>query len=208
MLTLAMRRSSRDFTPVSGSDIGDDDENNEDVVLVGNSPTYQQVSQYQRQPRDPALVTTTTTSSVSGGADYSQRHRIVTTGRGEEFVDILQVQQLLLDNASVGSVSSVGVGAGVLGHLHRTATTEYPHVGLEAAVRGRMLLESCHATSPAVPTPSFRHYHHPPQTQPPLSSTPYHYANYVQQQQHHTSSVEDLFALWLGSSAAGRSFLF
>lgn len=205
MLTLAMRRTSRDFTPVSSSDIADDDENTEAAVPVGDSPAYQQLRRQQRQSRDPTIVTS---AASSASADNSQRLQIVSTSRGEEFVDISQVQQLLLENAGVGSVSSVGVSGrgGVLGHLHRTAA-EYPHLGLEAAVRGRMLLESS-TTVPAIPTPSHRHYHHPPQTQSP---PPYYYANYVQQQeqqQHQTSSVEDLFALWLGSSGAGRSFLF
>ncbi|XP_023717402.1 transcription factor Sp8 isoform X2 [Cryptotermes secundus] len=72
-----------------------------------------------------------------------------------------------------------------------------------------MLLESYPPAVPTIPTPSHRYHHHPPQPPPP--PPPYYYANYMQQQQHHhhhqyqSSSVEDLFALWLGSSGTGAT---
>jgi U5 snRNP spliceosome subunit len=101
------------------------------------------------------------------------------------------VQQLLLENAAVGSGASAGNNGGprVLGHL------DYPHLA-----RGRMTIEGYTPGVPSLPPPPTLH-HHPPQPHPP-----YYYANYVppqQQQQHPTPSVEDLFSLWLGSTSAG-----
>ncbi|KAJ9594360.1 hypothetical protein L9F63_014236, partial [Diploptera punctata] len=66
----------------------------------------------------------------------------------------------------------------------------------------RMLIEGYNPAVPSLPPPPALHH---PQQPPP----PYYYANYVQQQQqqHPTTSVEDLFSLWLGSSSAVLSTL-
>jgi len=207
MITLAMRRTYRDITTASSSDIADD-ENHRGAVSAGELPAYQQVQQ-QRQSRDPTVVPSTTTSA-SADNSIPLRH-IVTPSGGEEFVDILQVQQLLLENAGVSSASSVSDSGrgGVLVHTQRpAAAAEYPHLGLEAAIRGHMLFDSYPPTATAVPpTQSHRHHHHhPPQPPPPLP--PYYYANYTQQHQQQPSNVEELFALWLGSSGTGRSYCF
>lgn len=199
-----MRRTHRDITTASSSETADDDENNRSTVPAGELPAYQQTQQ-QRQSRDPTVVPSTTTSA---SADNIQLRQIVTPSGGEEFVDILQVQQLLLENAGVSSASSVSDSGrgGVLGHTQRpAAAAEYPHLGLEAALRGHMLFDSYPPTATAVPTQS-HHHHHPPQPPPPLP--PYYYANYMQQHQQQPSNVEDLFALWLGSSGTGRSYCF
>jgi hypothetical protein len=199
MITLAMRRTYRDITTASSSDIADD-ESNLNTVRGGELPAYQQALQ-QRQSRDPTVVSNITTSESAD--NNTQLRQIVTPSGGEEFVDILQVQQLLLENAGVSSASSVSDSGrgGVLGHTQRPAATHYPHLGLEAALRGRMLSDSYPPTTTAVPT----QYHHQPQPPPPLP--PYH-ANYMQQHQQQSSSVEDLFALWLGPSGTGRSYCF
>jgi len=197
-----MRRTSQDISPVSSSEIADDEDSSHNAVPVGDPLSYQQVLRDQRQSREPTFVSSTTTRASTDNNTLLQQ--IVTSSGEEEFVDILQVQQLLLENAGVNnaaSVSATGRAAEVLGQLHRTATAvEYPHFGLEGDVRSRTLLESYCPTRPALPTTSHRH-HHLPQS---------YYPNYVeqqqqQQQQQQTSSVEDLFALWLGSSTAGRS---
>lgn len=209
MLTLAMRRTSRDSSPTSNTDIADNEDGNQTSLPVGYPPAYQPVSRQQRQSRDP----TSSASSRSAADNNTPVHQIVTSGGAEEYVDILQVQQLLLENAGVSSDSSASVSVsgrgGVLGHIHRRAAAGSPRLGLEAAARSRMLLESYPPAVPTVPTPSHRYHHHPPQPPPP--PPPYYYANYTQQQHHHhhqyqSSSVEDLFALWLESSGTGRSF--
>ncbi|PSN50161.1 hypothetical protein C0J52_11975 [Blattella germanica] len=183
MLTLAMRRTPRDIPTVSSSETLPEDEEESTSTPLGDPPAYHQVRRQQRQSRDA------TSDNVT--------QQIITSG-GEEYVDILQVQQLLLENAGVSNAGSASYNgssrSGAIGHLHRTV--EHHH--LEAAVRGRMLIESY---PPGVPPPTL---HHPA---PPPPPPPYYYANYVQQQQHQAPSVEDLFALWLGSSPAGL-FLF
>lgn len=200
MLTLAMRRTHRDITTASTSDTVDEDESNRNAVPLGELPAYQQAIQ-QRQSRDPMVVSSTTSAST----DNIQLRQFVTPSGGEEFVDILQVQELLLENAGVSSASSVSDSGrgGVLGRTQSTAAAEYPRVGLEAAARGRMVFDSYPPTATAVPTPS--HHHHPPQPPPPPPLN--YYANYMQQQQQ-PSNVEDLFALWLESSGTGRSYSF
>jgi hypothetical protein len=206
MITLAMKRTYRDITTASSSDVPDDDESNQNVDRGGEVPAYQQALQ-QRQSRDPTLVPSTTTSASAD--NNTQLRQIVTPSGGDEFVDILQVQQLLLENAGVSSASSVSDSGrgGVLGHTQRPTAAEYPHLGLTAALRGRMLFDSYPPTTTAVPTQSHHHHHHhPPQPPPPLP--PYYYANYMQQHQQQPSNVEDLFALWLGSSGTGRSYCF
>nr|CAD7457029.1 unnamed protein product [Timema tahoe] len=82
----------------------------------------------------------------------------------EEYVDILQVQQILLEGTN-----------------RRTRAT--PAAGsFPPDQRGRMILEG------------YPHPHHPP---------PYYYSNYAQHQQAQAPSVEELFALWFGSTVPG-----
>jgi hypothetical protein len=186
MLTLAMTEAGGDFSPASDSD-----------------------SEMKAAPRRQCLSAVQPVSSTSRNVSAdsnTQRQQVASCGAVEEFVDILQVQQLLLENAGVSSDSSASVSGrgGVLAHVHRGAVAESPRLRLEAAARSRMLLEGYPA---AVPTPSFRH-HYP---QPP---PPYYYTNYIQQQQqqyqhqYQSSSADDLFSLWLGSSGTGRSVFF
>lgn len=207
-----MRRTSQDISPTSNTDIADNDDGTQTAVPVGYPPAYQPVSRQQRQSRD--LTTVASTASSPSAADIDT-HQIVTSGVPEEYVDILQVQQLLLENAGgVSSDSSASVSVSGRGGVlsHRRAAVDSPRLRLEAAARSRMLLESYPPAVPTIPTPSHRYHHQPPPPPPP-----YYYANYMQQQQHHhhrhhhqyqSSSVEDLFALWLESSATGRSFVF
>lgn len=205
MLTLAMRRTSRDISPTSNTDTADNEDGTQTSVPLGYPPAYQPVSRQQRQSRDP----TSSVSSPSAGDNNTSLHQIVTSGGAEEYVDILQVQQLLLENAGVSSDSSASVSVSGRGGVLGRAASGSPRLGLEAAARNRMLLEGYPPAVPTIPTPSHRYHHHPPQPPPP--PPPYYYANYMQQQQQHhhqyqSSSVEDLFALWLGSSGTGRSF--
>lgn len=192
-----MRRAGRDFASASTSEETADDDDTS-AAPPGDPPAYQQA---RRPSRD---------LSSASADNNTQLHQIVTPGGGEEFVDILQVQQLLLENAGVSSGTCVSGrnNSRVIGHLHRTSAVEYPHLGLEAAVRGRMLLENYPPTVPTIP--HHHHHHHPPPPQPPPPPPPYYYANYVQQQQqqHQPSSVEDLFALWLGSTSGAGRLLF
>jgi hypothetical protein len=217
MLTLAMRRAVRDVSPASSTNVADDEDGGHTSAPVGDPPAYQQVSRLQRQARDPTAVSSTSTSA-SAVDNNSQLRQIVASAGSDEFVDILQVQQLLLENAGVSSdrSASVSVGGrgGVLGHTHRRALPDSQRLGLDSATRSRMLLQVHPPAVPTVATPSHGHHHCPPQPPPP--PPPYYYANYMQQQQqqhyhqhqYQTSSVEDLFSLWLGSSGTGRSSWF
>nr|CAD7586403.1 unnamed protein product [Timema genevievae] len=82
----------------------------------------------------------------------------------EEYVDILQVQQILLEGTNRRTRAPPAAGS-------------FP-----PDQRGRMILEG------------YPHPHHPP---------PYYYSNYAQHQQAQAPSVEELFALWFGSTVPG-----
>jgi hypothetical protein len=146
MLTLAMTEAGRDISPASNTD-----------TEMKTVPKRQCLSGFQPVP--------STTRSGSADNNTQRQQAVTTSGAVEEFVDILQVQQLLLENAGVSSDSSASASVsvsgrgGVLGHIHRSAAADSPRLRLEAAARSRMLLEGYPAAVPAIPTPSHRHHH-------------------------------------------------
>lgn len=118
-----------------------------------------------------------------GGDNNNTSSNSATATGGDEFVDILQVQQLLLD----GAVSAAANGGRNRGRgpppppsslTTTTTTSSHPHSNVQAADgRGRIL--------DTFPTPT------------------YYYGGYTQHHSASTASVDDLVALWFAGPSSG-----